>query len=402
MATIGLIGAGHIGSQLARLAVANGYDVVISNSRGPETLVRPREGARAEGARRRPPLEAAKAGDIVVVTVPLKNYRQVPVEPLAGKIVIDTNNYYPERDGHIPELDNESTTTSELLQAHLPTSKVVKAFNHIYAAALTTDGQPAGLEESPRPGDRRRRPGGQGDRHAADRPVRLRHRRCRPAQRGVADPARHARLRAAPHGGRAAAGPRRGQALRRSLTSRTFVRVKRRCVCAALAIHRGGCRKLAPLDERVGEAMRIGRENVAWMRGRAAWQPMSVAGASSGPPASPGRTGRRSALAGNATLTAVASRSLERSRRFVAECQADRPLPSAPAALGSYDELLAATDVDAVYLPLPTGRPQGVGRSGPPRRASTCSSRNRSASPPPTCARCSPPAGATACSSWTA
>jgi predicted dinucleotide-binding enzyme len=89
-------------------------------------------------------LEAAQAGDIVVVTIPLKNYRQVPVEPLAGKVVIDTNNYYPERDGHIPELDNESTTTSELLQAHLPRSRVVKAFNHIYAAELTTHGQAAG------------------------------------------------------------------------------------------------------------------------------------------------------------------------------------------------------------------------------------------------------------------
>src|SRR5262249_43457126 len=87
---------------------------------------------------------AAKAGDIVVVTIPLKNYRTVPVEPLAGKIVIDTNNYYPQRDGHIAELDNESTTTAELLQAHLPTSKVVKAFNHIQSAQLTTDGRPAG------------------------------------------------------------------------------------------------------------------------------------------------------------------------------------------------------------------------------------------------------------------
>src|SRR4051794_9897844 len=143
MATIGLIGAGHIGSQVARLAVANGYDVVISNSRGPETLS---DLIRELGpkARAATPEEAAKAGDIVVVTVPLKNYRAVPVEPLAGKIVIDTNNYYPQRDGHIPELDNESTTTAELLQAHLPTSKVVKAFNHIYAAHLTTDGKPAG------------------------------------------------------------------------------------------------------------------------------------------------------------------------------------------------------------------------------------------------------------------
>lgn len=143
MATIGLIGAGHIGSQVARLAVKNGYQVVISNSRGPETLgaLVAELGSQARAAT---VLEAAQAGDIVVVTIPLKHYRSVPVEPLAGKIVIDTNNYYPQRDGHIPELDNESTTTSELLQAHLPTSKVVKAFNHIYAAELTTHGQPAG------------------------------------------------------------------------------------------------------------------------------------------------------------------------------------------------------------------------------------------------------------------
>ena len=143
MTTIGLIGAGHIGSQIARLAVANNYNVVIGNSRGPETLsaLVAELGPKARAATA---AEAAKAGDIVVVSVPLKNYRSVPVEPLRGKIVIDTNNYYPQRDGHIRELDNESTTTAELLQAHLPTSKVVKAFNHIYAAALTSDGQPAG------------------------------------------------------------------------------------------------------------------------------------------------------------------------------------------------------------------------------------------------------------------
>ena len=143
MSTIGLIGAGHIGSQVARLAVTHGYAVVISNSRGPETLADlvAELGPRARAAT---PAEAAAAGDIVVVTVPLKNYREVPVAPLAGKVVIDTNNYYPERDGQIPELDNESTTTSELLQAHLPSSRVVKAFNHIYASQITTDGRPAG------------------------------------------------------------------------------------------------------------------------------------------------------------------------------------------------------------------------------------------------------------------
>jgi predicted dinucleotide-binding enzyme len=143
MATIGLIGAGHIGSQIARLAVASGHNVVISNSRGPQTLsaLVNELGAKAKAGSA---LEAARAGEIVVVTIPLKNYRQVPVEPLAGKVVIDTNNYYPERDGHIRELDDESTTTSELLQAHLPKSRVVKAFNHIHAAEITTHGQPAG------------------------------------------------------------------------------------------------------------------------------------------------------------------------------------------------------------------------------------------------------------------
>jgi predicted dinucleotide-binding enzyme len=145
MTTIGVIGAGHIGSQVARLAVASGYKIVISNSRGPETLAA-LVAELGPNARAANVLEAAQSGDLVVVSVPLKNYRAIPVEPLAGKIVIDTNNYYPERDGHIPELDSESTTTSELLQAHLPTAKVVKAFNHIYAAELTTHGQPAGTK----------------------------------------------------------------------------------------------------------------------------------------------------------------------------------------------------------------------------------------------------------------
>ncbi len=145
MATIGFIGAGHIGSQLARLAVASGHDVVLSNSRGPETLAAlvKELGPRARAAT---PAEAARAGDLVVVTIPLEAYRTVPVEPLAGKVVIDTNNYYPQRDGHIRELDDETTTTAELLQAHLPRSKVVKAFNHIHAADLTRHGQPPGTK----------------------------------------------------------------------------------------------------------------------------------------------------------------------------------------------------------------------------------------------------------------
>lgn len=146
MTTIGFIGSGHIGSQLARLAVAHGYDVVMSNSRDPQTLA----GLVDElgpHARAATPAEAAAAADLAVVTTPLRAIPTLPVAELAGKVVIDTNNYYPARDGQIAELDDESTTVSELLQRQLPTSKVVKAFNHIYAAQLTTDGRPAGTPD---------------------------------------------------------------------------------------------------------------------------------------------------------------------------------------------------------------------------------------------------------------
>jgi predicted dinucleotide-binding enzyme len=141
--TIGFIGAGNIGSQLARLAVAAGYDVVVSNSRGPETLADlvSELGDHASAAAA---ADAAAAGDVVVVSIPLKNVAAVPVAPLAGKVVIDTNNYYPQRDGHIAALDEDRTTVSQLLQDHLPQSHVVKAFNAQYAADLTADGEPPG------------------------------------------------------------------------------------------------------------------------------------------------------------------------------------------------------------------------------------------------------------------
>jgi len=145
MATIGFIGSGNIGSTVARLAVAAGHDVVLSNSRGPDTLADlvAELGPKASAATS---TEAAERGDIVVVTIPLRGYQDVPVAPLAGKIVIDTNNYYWQRDGHFAELDDESTTSAELLQAHLPQSRVVKAFNHIQFLQLAADGQSAGSE----------------------------------------------------------------------------------------------------------------------------------------------------------------------------------------------------------------------------------------------------------------
>ncbi len=145
MTTIGIIGAGNIGSQVARAAIGAGYDIVISNSRGPETLTDlvAELGPKARAATA---TEAAEAGDFVLVTVPARAINDIPVEPLAGKIVLDTNNYYPQRDGQIAALDTKTDTVSGLLQKHLPTSKVVKAFNHIGSADITTDVAPAGTE----------------------------------------------------------------------------------------------------------------------------------------------------------------------------------------------------------------------------------------------------------------
>jgi 8-hydroxy-5-deazaflavin:NADPH oxidoreductase len=139
--TVGLIGAGHIGSQVARVAIASSYDVVSSNPRGPATLAElvTELGPQARAGTTE---EAAAAGDLVVVAIPLRAIGDVPVKPLLGKAVIDANNYYPRRDGNIAALDDDSLTSSELLQARLPGAHVVKAFNHIYARQITTDGTP--------------------------------------------------------------------------------------------------------------------------------------------------------------------------------------------------------------------------------------------------------------------
>ncbi len=121
----------------------NGYDVVISNSRGPETLT-DLVAELGDHATAGTPDEAARAADLAVVTTPLAAIPSIPADALAGKTVIDTNNYYPQRDGAIAELDDESTTVSELLQRQLPGSHVVKGFNHITSGDLTEDGSASG------------------------------------------------------------------------------------------------------------------------------------------------------------------------------------------------------------------------------------------------------------------
>ncbi len=146
MTTWGFIGSGNIGSTVARLAVGACIEVVLSNIRGPETLVElvAELGPKARAATAE---EAARAGDIVVVTVPLKARGDLPHAALAGKVVIDTMNYYPQRDGEVPELEDESTTTSELLQALAPDAKVVKGFNNIFVQHLAALPRPSGADD---------------------------------------------------------------------------------------------------------------------------------------------------------------------------------------------------------------------------------------------------------------
>lgn len=142
MTTIGIIGAGEVGSHIARAAIGSGYRVVIANSRGPETLGRLIEEL-GSSARAATAAEAAAAGDFVVVAVPLKLANDMPAAELAGKVVIDTNNYMPWRDGNYPMVDGGEKTEHELRQEQLPASKVVKAFTHIQAPRIILWARPA-------------------------------------------------------------------------------------------------------------------------------------------------------------------------------------------------------------------------------------------------------------------
>ncbi|HTX25647.1 MAG TPA: NAD(P)-binding domain-containing protein [Streptosporangiaceae bacterium] len=146
MTTVGIIGSGMIGGTVARLSVAAGYHVVLSNSRGPETL---EELAAELGPLARPATaeQAGEAGDLVVVSVPVKAFGDIPAKPLAGKPVMDTGNYYPQRDGHIDELDTGALTSSGLLQRYLPDAHVVKVFNNIFFKHLRYLARPHGAED---------------------------------------------------------------------------------------------------------------------------------------------------------------------------------------------------------------------------------------------------------------
>jgi 8-hydroxy-5-deazaflavin:NADPH oxidoreductase len=125
---IGIIGAGHVGGTLARQFAAAEHEVAVSNSRGPHTL-RALVAELGDHGHAATAEEAAEFGEVLVVSVPFGHYAEVPTSGTTGKPVIDTTNYFPERDGHYPQLDNGSTTSSEMMQAHLSGAHVVKAFN---------------------------------------------------------------------------------------------------------------------------------------------------------------------------------------------------------------------------------------------------------------------------------
>jgi 8-hydroxy-5-deazaflavin:NADPH oxidoreductase len=143
MTTIGVIGAGHIGQNFSIAAVARGYDIVISNATGPETL-KDLVGELGPKARAATAADAAAIGDFALLAIPLPGADNLPVGPLAGKIVLTTCNYFPQRDGHFPDIDAGKLSVPGYLQARLPESRVIRVFNHIDAANIVSDGTPAG------------------------------------------------------------------------------------------------------------------------------------------------------------------------------------------------------------------------------------------------------------------
>lgn len=146
MATLGIIGSGNIGSAVARLAVAADMNVVIANSRGPESLqdLVAELGPLAKAGTVE---EAVNAGDAVVLSIPLMAVKNLPEGLLAGKLVLDTSNYYPSRDGRMQELDDSTVTTSEMVRDQLGGARYVKAFNNILAAHIPALARPSGAAD---------------------------------------------------------------------------------------------------------------------------------------------------------------------------------------------------------------------------------------------------------------
>ncbi|MFU8853778.1 NADPH-dependent F420 reductase [Micromonospora sp. SL1-18] len=141
---IGIIGSGHIGGTLTRRLRVLGHDVTVTNSRGPQSLT---DLAAETGATAGTLEEAVQGAELVVIAVPLKAVPDLPAAPFDGKLVVDADNYYPERDGDIPDLLDRSLTSSRWTAEHLKGARVVKTFNTIQAPHLMDNGRPAGASD---------------------------------------------------------------------------------------------------------------------------------------------------------------------------------------------------------------------------------------------------------------